>query len=65
MRSVPFDVAFKIVVGCAIGLVLLVGAIFFLVGGDFTQTQQVIAALVGGVAGWFAARRSAHISTHH
>jgi hypothetical protein len=57
-RKPPFISLFKGVVGGAFGLLILIGAAFYLAGYDFSPIEQIGAGVIGAIAGGVGAYRS-------
>jgi hypothetical protein len=63
--SAPLTLVFKGVFGVGMLTLIVVGALFFLIGKDYTPAWQGLAAVIGAIVGAASAWRVSKLSSHH
>jgi glycopeptide antibiotics resistance protein len=64
-HPVPARVVFKGVFGIGMLTLIFVGALFYLLGKDYTPTLQIVAATCGAIVGALSAGLVSRLSSRH
>jgi hypothetical protein len=64
-HPVPAKLVFKGVFSFSMLTLILVGAVFFLLGKDYTPTLQIVVAICGAILGALSARLVSRVSSRH